>query len=187
MIEHSSKQTGNRIVWIDTIKGFLICCIILGHSNMSISGIFNWFHIPLFFILAGLVLRLPEEKERLIPWIRKKAVRLLIPYFTYTFLFWLSQSDFSVHSFVRMVLFNAYGGRIRNVYTVNWYITCLFLSYIILGLIDRVGKNAKQRLLTLSIMSIIGIIETYTLIPIGGGVRRTFQHGSAYLGTLMFA
>ena len=169
MIEHSSKQTGKRIEWIDTIKGFLICCIILGHSNMSISGIFNWFHIPLFFILAGLVLRLPEGKERLIPWIRKKAVRLLIPYITYTFLFWLSQSDFSVHSFIRMVLFNAYGGRIRNVYTVNWYITCLFLSYVILALIDRFEKNDKSRILTLSIMSIIGIIETYTLIPIGGG------------------
>lgn len=161
----------DRIIWYDVAKGILILCVVLGHSEVGSSGFFNWFHMPLFFLLAGYALRLPERFE-VDTWLIQKCVRLFIPYLFYSALYWVFSGEYSVYSFLRFVLFNAWGGRIRNVYTVNWYITCLFLSYVFMYIIDKMIKSNFGKILILCIMACLGIAESYLLIPPGGADSR---------------
>lgn len=79
----------NRNIKIDMLRGFAAFCVILGHSiivypvnlkevawcDILKSGI-GVFHMPLFFLVAGLVYHCESYK----PYIFKKIRRILIPY-----------------------------------------------------------------------------------------------------------
>ena len=86
----------DRIVWLDDLKGFGIFLIVLGHvvaTLMSMLGgatrsvlhsLFDCiyaFHVPLFFFIAGLTLA--RRVQGFAPFLRKKFLRLVVPY-----LFW---------------------------------------------------------------------------------------------------
>lgn len=68
-----------RLGFIDVAKGIGIICVMLGHlgSEMIDKVVFT-FHMPLFFLLSGYFL---NEKEPIREFIKKKAKRLLIPYY----------------------------------------------------------------------------------------------------------
>jgi len=169
-LEYTSESFHSREDWIDIVKGILICCVVLGHLRLSYSGFFNWFHMSLFFVIAGYVTKFPKN-NRTKPWILRKAKRLLIPYWVYTIFAWICMGEFTLRSFLRTIIINLYGGRLTNTFTVNWYITCLFLSYLILLCIEKEIKNSKTKLLILLVMALFGIIESYLLIILGGGYR----------------
>ena len=73
-----------RITWIDYCRAFAICLVIIGHilistssynshiDNMVMVMIYS-FHMPLFFILSGMVFKKTG--------ISKRFIRLMIPYF----------------------------------------------------------------------------------------------------------
>lgn len=76
------KGARERIMWVDVAKGLGMLCVILGHSLIAYPGIAKIiysFHMPLFFILSGCMLRpsrsirewrrrLWSSFKRLIPW-----------------------------------------------------------------------------------------------------------------------
>ena len=72
-----SKQ---RIIWMDIGKGIAIICVVLGHCIAGLDSplkqaIFS-FHMPLFFIYAGITFRAKGAKEVL----SASSKRLLVPY-----------------------------------------------------------------------------------------------------------
>ena len=53
-------QKSERIAWIDAAKGIGILLVVLGHTFNIPVWLHNWiysFHMPLFFLLAGLIIR----------------------------------------------------------------------------------------------------------------------------------
>lgn len=86
----------DRISWIDQMRGMLILLVVLGHvvgssyltSCVSAQPIFAYlyrviyfFHMPAFFIIAGLVWKNPSDG--FLSFVRRKACRLLIPYYIF--------------------------------------------------------------------------------------------------------
>lgn len=80
-----------RIIWIDSLKGFAIILIVLGHTigySRELSGLSRYlssFYVPLFFLVSG-YLFINKPKESLGKFTLKKAKRILIPYFTFALL-----------------------------------------------------------------------------------------------------
>lgn len=83
------KDNGQRIQWIDILRGVAVVSVIAAHSvlvypiDISSKVFFEWlleviktYYMPLFFIISGYVLRKKKYNE----FICKKACKLLIPY-----------------------------------------------------------------------------------------------------------
>ena len=82
-------MTKKRVVWIDTIKGWAILCVILGHISLGENPLCIWiysFHMPLWFVLSGVLFFLSEDKheQSASRFLKRKAVSLLYPYFTFS-------------------------------------------------------------------------------------------------------
>lgn len=148
----------NRNTIIDICRGILIIFVVIGHSsiNQHIINIIFWFHMPLFFITSGYLLRLPEYE--VLPWIKKKAIRILLPGVTYWFLCSLITENISV----KALLYFLYGGRMIS--GVYWYATVLFLSEILwVFLLKYTGT--KARVTVIIVCYWLSIIESNYLIP----------------------
>lgn len=72
----------NRIEWIDLTKGIAIFLMVCGHTSipMTVSNFIWCFHMPLFFIVSGMLYR-PEKAEDYKRYVINKIKILVIPYF----------------------------------------------------------------------------------------------------------
>lgn len=147
-----------NVLWIDIVKAILILLVVIGHSNCSerIIQIIFWFHMPVFFMVSGYLLSMPTNNYY--QWIIRKIKRFLIPYACYYIMIALLNNDFSLKSILLMV----YGGRKIN--GVYWYITVLFLSEIVILLIEKI-QSFKIKIGILGSCYLLAIAESYFLIP----------------------
>lgn len=75
-VVHAEKK---RFDFIDVAKGIGILAIIAGHlGRPEINRVVFTFHVPLFFVIGGYFL---NTEEAFFPFVKKKAKRLLLPYF----------------------------------------------------------------------------------------------------------
>lgn len=80
-------MTSQRTRWIDIAKGIGILLVTMGHSRFGESGWsaiwINSFHMPLFFVMAGLCY---DESRYHSCWgyLKRKSVALVYPYFMLT-------------------------------------------------------------------------------------------------------
>lgn len=83
-----------RMVWIDLLKGFLLCFVVLGHyrENIPIPGISDFLHfmrpwrVPTYFFISGFLFstnRFSSFKEFFL-W---KSKTILLPYLSFSILF----------------------------------------------------------------------------------------------------
>lgn len=79
-----------RILWMDIAKAFGILIVLIVHSGISLGPVTFYggmFYMPVFFVLSGMTFTWREE-ESFRRFMKKKARRLLVPYFGYNlFLF----------------------------------------------------------------------------------------------------
>jgi fucose 4-O-acetylase-like acetyltransferase len=133
-----------RIELIDSLKGYAIILVLLGHvivfSNpiqFSMSWLFAFiysFHMPLLLFLSGyLVYQKPIDSK--IKFVYKKFKGLILPYFV-----WLSISIIITNNFVFNSRISDYIIEHVVVYDNIWFLPVLFISFIIL-LIYIVSKN----------------------------------------------
>lgn len=110
---------------IDILRGVLILLVVVGHSvdeNNLIKNVIFLFHMPLFFMISGLLFK--EERFNY-SYVLKKVKRLLFPYCFYAMITIFLTDAFRFRSILRYI----WGG--RKVTGVFWFSTCLFLSLII--------------------------------------------------------
>lgn len=70
-----------RITWIDTVRGGAMICVVLGHLGVGfINDIVYAFHMPVFFMLTGYMVRI-NQKELDCKVVQKKFLSLMRPYF----------------------------------------------------------------------------------------------------------
>ena len=110
--------------------------------------------MPLFFFLSGLFVDSFLNKN-LRDGIKSKALRLMIPYFIWTFIFVL------IKQLTRSFQFNESGWMtfIRSPFDPNplqyWFLYVLFVIYLIYGIIYLLFKDKKRVIITIFIVSIV--------------------------------
>ncbi len=88
-----------RLFVLDALKGFAITCVVMGHALLRIVPdpasnaaylFLSAFEMPLFMFLSGYILPGRVRGSRVV-WLRKRAVRLLVPFFAWQAIFFLSR------------------------------------------------------------------------------------------------
>lgn len=132
------KNVKKRDIRLDILKGIAILFVVIGHvinykydpENYNQNILFRIaysFHMPLFFFVSGYLTGFKKPDSFTVDFIQKKTVRLLIPYFLWSFVFDLNQ--FLLHGFVGGIL------GILNVMFANplyWFLPCLWFCFLLL-------------------------------------------------------
>jgi len=140
-------MAGERLTWMDELKGFGMCCVILSHMTIPkpiVHAIFS-FHMPLFFFASGYLYRQNMSGG----WVLKKLDSLLIPYLIYSWLgvvirpFWYGEP---MSTLVR-------GPLLGNGLGFTWFFMALLLSELLGALIVRFtnGRTFLLGLFTISL------------------------------------
>lgn len=135
-----------RIPSIDVAKGIGIILVVLGHNRalkdmapLLGAGIYL-FHMPMFFLLSGLLTTTPFKSAEL----KSKILGLLRPYLTGVVIFlplqWLQADHPSNHPLIGNALWGS-GNSIYN--TPLWFLTCLMAGYSVLWASGRLGLTKR--------------------------------------------
>lgn len=160
-------MAGNRVkkrhVELDILKGIGIILVVIGHNINDKTFIFT-FHMPLFFLISGFLFSPKSPKT----YLKKSAVRLLIPYVCFLLVISLPEICMGLYKadygrlrslFFRML----FGGEVlKGVYAVFWYVTVLWMSANLFNLI--LHKKVKYWLLPLLVcVAYLTCLVSYSL------------------------
>lgn len=169
------ERTVARIGWIDAAKGLGIALIVVGHvfSTREPSLFYQYlyaFHVPLFFFLAGLTLRI--EQGQLAPLVRKKLRSLMLPYLVYAllgYLFYLAGyalttlmgSELEQFRYgLWAPLWGIFWGTVGSGGLVNspvWFLPALFWATLIVHEVNARIASATARLVVIVLLTGLGV------------------------------
>ena len=147
-------ENTKRLDYLDYAKGFGIILVVLGHIYDISNPIKIWlysFHMPLFFIISGLLIRYTNINERdMNGIIVSKFKSLIIPYIFFELVaifIWMCQNEFTLSALrwnvVDSILMYCKAG-------TTWFLFALFVSEIIFILLLKYIKSNKMITLILS-------------------------------------
>ena len=149
-----------RVEWIDFVKGIAILCVVWKHIKWEpdvFGKIICAFHMPIFFIISGILLFMKDEINNQSGWggfIKKKAMSLLYPYFCFSIIgifVLLLRHRFTVGHIINTITLTGY--------SVFWFLPCLFFTEC-LGYWIIKNKNKKYNyvvMLGVGVVSIFGL------------------------------
>lgn len=150
----------NRIEWIDASKGLGIILVIAGHTiALKYSSILYGFHMPLFFLLSGLVynsIKYSSFKNLF----KSKAVQILEPWMV-CYLISLAIS-FAIPAWRdalswKQILIELYTTNSNNINNSSiWYLVCLFVTFILLFFVHRLLRSVSKRT-TAIVLTVVGV------------------------------
>lgn len=163
------KILKERIHYIDVAKGIAIILVILGHmsSNIVPKNFIWWlytFHMPLFFMLSGIVLNLDKYKS-FKEFLFAKIKTLIVPYFLLNLIgwYWVTVINNS-NGFLNQKTINTFigifvGRRKTDYYFGLYFLTTLFTSEVFIYCTNKLLKNRKIFLVfTFLISAVLGTI-----------------------------
>ncbi|WP_244834600.1 acyltransferase family protein [Clostridium sp. BJN0001] len=132
-----------RIDYFDYVKGIAILLVIWGHLNYCNDNIRMFiysFHMPLFFIVSGALIRYIGIDSDLKKGLIKKFKALIVPYFTFGILSILIQLNFSEFN---DETFSYYIKRLLTLqgFDALWFLPSMFFSIIIFMVLKKYIKN----------------------------------------------
>ena len=149
-----------RLKYIDIARAFAIIFIVFGHTIVhsqhliEIYKLIYSFNIALFFMLSGFIFKI-NENESFLFFIKKKFLRIMIPYFIWSLLYLIpyilfgnsigsnlnSISSFSIKNMLKNIL---YGNGNQNALKQNtslWFLPALFSMEVIYYFIIKFLKK----------------------------------------------
>lgn len=147
-----------RIEWIDTAKGLGMILVIAGHTfALKYSGFLYSFHMPLFFLLSGLVynsdkylsfglLVKKKTKQVLWPWLVcyliSLSVSLMIPV-------WRDALS------LKQIMIELYTTNSNNVNNSSiWYLICLYMTFLLMFLVHKMlGKLDRSKVAVILLLT----------------------------------
>lgn len=158
------NQIGKRhFEFIDLLKGYGMILVIIGHvhtPNILNTFIYS-FHMPLFFILSGMTIRLNKlENIDFKSFFLSKVSNYLIPYITvelFLLPLWYIRVVF-INKQPIDVIKNLLGILIGNAEIVafssstTWFVLTLFLSHIIFACLVKIAKGDERIIFILSLL-----------------------------------
>lgn len=77
-----------RLDSLDLVKGIGIVLVVIGHSGYTSESVLTWlasFHMPLFFIVSGMLFaHKRSDTEPFIPYLKKRFCGMMIPYVSFS-------------------------------------------------------------------------------------------------------
>lgn len=156
----SKIKRGNRIFFLDTLKGLLIIFVVNGHSptvglfTESLITLIYCFHIPAFFVLSSLNIK-PSLIDEL------KGIKQIV----IIYLFWLFYSVLNNNSSLPNVLFYSNWHHLKN---VLWFLPALITFKLHLSALTN--NYIKWISLVLGVLTIINsdsVASYVEIIPWG--------------------
>ncbi len=84
-------EKSGRLAYMDMVKGIAIILVVVGHSTVASDGVLTWltsFHMPLFFILSGILFYLKHSHtEDFKDYAIKRFRGMMIPYFIFSVIY----------------------------------------------------------------------------------------------------
>lgn len=151
-----------RMEYLDYVKGFGILLVVLGHVYAENNYIKIWlysFHMPLFFIISGILIKHTNVKDRDIKnIIASKFKSLIIPYICFELLaifVWMVQNEFTLSALKwnitdSMLMYCKAGA--------TWFLPCLFITEVIYLIMIKNIKNDKINVFVSLIIFLIPLI-----------------------------
>jgi fucose 4-O-acetylase-like acetyltransferase len=159
---------GERIGWLDSARAFGIVAVVVGHvaGDGAVRAAMFHFHMPLFFMLSGMVFRPGTARDVA----RRRARSLLLPYVVWlaiiaaadvviagttghpTYLPW----DRPLVAVARMFLGGTF---LVGPFGVFWFVTCLFLVQLAGAAI--LGRPVAQVL----IIAVVTLVAAHLVGP----------------------
>lgn len=146
-----------RIRWIDAVKGIAIILVMLSHLSKQSIPVLTWLsygYVSMFFFMAGTTYHPASDWKAAM---YKRTLRLWIPYIFYGLVILMITSIFSQNvSFTHGLLGLLYGryclypldsstnfGLLSKCYYIAplWFLPCLYFSYLLMMLQDRVSNK----------------------------------------------
>lgn len=155
--------------WIDSLKGFGIFLVVLGHvsTTTAVTQTLFAFHMPLFFFISGLLFHHHSLQTTLI----RKTRRLLIPYLFFALITWgywvvierhiRHQSNPIMHALGNIII--ARGGTDNYPYNAPlWFLPCLFITELLFALgyaslFEKIGEHSKKPRISATIIAILAL------------------------------
>lgn len=189
MIEYSVSGRRYRLPWLDICKGIGIILVVIGHIYYN-QIVFNWlysFHMPLFFVAAGVV----YQERPIITDIRRRVQTILIPYLSFGILllmYWqLVERRFrqSNKSFIESLIGLLTGNYDYLDFNVHlWFLPCFFITVILANILIRTfGKIVAYTIAV--VCSALHIIVTMPELPLG--LNRVCQYILFYMTGIMLS
>ena len=151
-----------KVNWVDSLKGFAIILVVLGHISSPLSSLIYSFHMPLFFIASGFFLNPTNElKSELI----KSFKRLFKPFFIYLTLgfiieflkrFYLNREQLKLEDFTGALVYMDYDRLLGTYAFVLWFLPALFIGKTIIYLILKYSRFLILEILLIAIAFLIG-------------------------------
>lgn len=139
-----------RLIWADSLKGWLMILVILGHAIQMILGkgcnenhLWNFiysFHMPAFMAVSGwLAYRVtanykPIDCNKLGCSCKRRSYQLLIPYLAWSILQFLLSGDYSLGRLSKMVLYPD---------TYFWFLWVLFWICVVFTFAQWLATKCK--------------------------------------------
>ena len=187
-----NRLINNRLFYIDTLKGFTILCVILGHvlqysyNNFDENHLFRYiyaFHMPLFMMISGFLSSFTPQP--FFKHIIKKGQRLVLPFIMWGIITIIIQQELSISRIINLFIYPDDRGLwflwtlffisisynlcliISHKFNINKYL-CFLSYYILLFLISKLfhGLGGSQLISWYFIFFIFGtILKTIKKLP----------------------
>lgn len=181
-----------RIKWVDAAKAVGLFLVFWGHAlygGSDVAKVINRaiysFHMPMYFILSGYVLR-PESKS-FQEFVCKKCKRLLLPTLVLYILtipmyfhpHYLDYSTASIFSILERIFY------IRGQCAFNdpiWFFICMFQILLVVKLLNL--SNASN--MKVAVMSVICILLSYVIYEYDMKIFSLFGFNKCVLGLFFY-
>ncbi len=158
----SNGKEHARIEYIDMARAIAMIFVVLGHINYANAGIKAWlysFHMPAFFVISGLVLKIKADYSARDFWIdaKKSFIRLMVPYYIWALIF----ADFSAKNTLK-IIYGSYqtigwAGTLSSL----WFLSVLWGSMLMVRALSFALNDRKNRIVRIIIavaLMLIGFI-----------------------------
>lgn len=145
----NKQNTRERRDYLDIVKAITIFLVIIGHAAANLDNppyrcVLYTFHMPLFFIVSGVVIRKHQttkyDLKHYLKLLKNNFFALLVPYFIWALIF----SKFNFKN-VLNILYGSWES-LTNAETLTslWFLPCLFVARILMELVLNSSNNFKN-------------------------------------------
>jgi len=164
------SQNGKRLMGLDMARGIAIILVVIGHSGFISHNCNIWissFHLPLFFIISGILAGIRQEEEQSLSKLAlQKARSIMIPYL------WFSIGSVCLDILQVLVGNFKWSTVWEHVtqtltlqgYSVLWFLPVLYLAEMLLLLLNKTFRSFLPKGYIRSLTGMIVI----TICAVGG-------------------
>lgn len=158
-----NSKTKERIDWIDYAKALGVFLVIMGHTYKGYSFI-GWiysFHMPLFFFLSGITLKIEQISCK--EFLKKRVKLLLIPYILYSIVYIMlevikSGLNGNMDETIKYFLRDAFWIRGQQATIGLWFLPLLFLVEVLLMVVYKGIRSKNLRAASVLFITAMGFL-----------------------------